>query len=160
MTSSEPNNWSASEGSVPVCVPVCVRVCERSCARVHSKAGQSGHISKRSFWTLYTRRTTVCCRENDGDPIDVEDVFCKWKLEAALSTPYVDTADASAAEAYDAGDAEVSDAVRHALSRCHCGGFIDFSTPPDLLLHRLVCYDRALPVFCGQNPTFTPEEPT
>lgn len=35
-------------------------------------------------------------------------MFCKWKLEAALSTPYVDTADVSAAEAYEAGDAEVS----------------------------------------------------
>ena len=35
-------------------------------------------------------------------------MFCKWKLEAALSTPYVDTADASAAEVYEAGDVEVS----------------------------------------------------
>ena len=38
----------------------------------------------------------------------MEDVFCKWKLEAALSTPYVDTADVSAAEVFEAGDVEVS----------------------------------------------------
>ena len=47
-------------------------------------------------------------RENDQDPIDLEDVFCKWKLEAALSTPYVDTTDVSAAEVYETGDVEVS----------------------------------------------------
>ena len=35
-------------------------------------------------------------------------MFCKWKLKAALSTPYVDTADVSAAEVYEAGDVEVS----------------------------------------------------
>ena len=47
-------------------------------------------------------------RENDQDPIDLEDVFCKWKLEAALSTPYVDTADVSAAEVFETGEVEVS----------------------------------------------------
>ena len=47
-------------------------------------------------------------RENDQDPIDLDDVFCKWKLQAALSTPYVDTTDVSAAEVYEAGDVEVS----------------------------------------------------